>query len=158
MSDLQNELLRAGLISQEEYERGSREVHEEQIHRDWTKRHLQVDGWYRGNYAVHVRRHRKLGKHCTVIDTAFPLMNALIGMQEVKKVDFGIIHGKWDGAPAALYVVPKGKRLRLLVTDPHVVQVIHVTPRSQAHAEVVMSALRQLGDHYGLTVHEESSG
>lgn len=104
---------------------------------------LKQDGLWRGKGSIHVRRHRKLGKHKTIIREAVSLVEQAIAMPEVGGVELGKIfpippHSKL--ARPAIDFSSEGKRLRVAVTGRTALQIIFV--RAKQH-EAVERALRQ---------------
>lgn len=91
---------------------------------------LEPDGLPRGRHALHVYPHGKLGKHMTMINAAWQLVNTLIDRKDVKEVDLGriiIAKGgrKWQNL--GVRCTQKGRELHLTCTAPKAMQFITVT-------------------------------
>lgn len=83
---------------------------------------LRQDKLYRGQYAVHVKKHSKLGLHKTILRCAVPVISAVMKLPEVWRIDFGKI---------SLSKSPSKRRCRIKVDEARVALVIDDTSRQQ---------------------------
>jgi hypothetical protein len=93
---------------------------------------LRVDDNYRGPRAFHVRSHRKLGKHRTIIKPALSIVNWLIEHSNIAKVDFGKMVGGQSHAKFThrISVTEKGNNLKVMLVAKDAAQAFTITLRS----------------------------
>ena len=103
---------------------------------------LRVDENYRGPRAFHVRSHRKLGKHRTIIQLALSVISWLVDHPEIAKVDFGRVVGSHQHARFThrISITEKGLNLKVVLVAKNCAQVFTVSVRSsEAIAEVIQT-------------------
>lgn len=103
---------------------------------------LRVDENYRGPRAFHVRSHRKLGKHRTIIQPALSVVSWLIDHPEIAKVDFGRVVGSHGTARFThrISIIEKAMTLKVMLVAKDCAQAFAVTLRSsEAIAEVIQT-------------------
>src|SRR3989344_3115659 len=124
MNDLQGALLDAGLTTPQEFEEAKKNQHQDVAR-------LRPDGLDRGRHAIHLHRHRKFGRHCTLVNEAFPLIKNIISLPQVKKVDLGKVRFSWGQGKRGLTIriTPHEQTLRLFINGDSAMQVILVKPR-----------------------------
>lgn len=109
---------------------------------------LERDGLPRGRHAVHVYPHGKLGKHMTLINASWRLVNILIDRKDVKVVDLGrIVVAKGGRAwqNIGIRCVQRGRELRLTCTAPDAMQFITVTFYTGTDLQQLSSSIEQDG-------------
>ena len=106
---------------------------------------LRLDDNYRGPRALHVRDHRKLGKHRTLIRPALSTVNWLIDHDQVTKVDFGKMVGGLESHSFTHRVTVKitKMRIRVVLVAKNCAQAIEVTARSDESARVIAEELQR---------------
>ena len=90
---------------------------------------LIEDGNYRGQNAVHVLPHSKLGKHRTIILGAWPVVNWLIDQPKVKQVNLGQMRSLWpvrNEEWMSCKTVDGKNLLKLIIMDGQAVQFLTV--------------------------------
>lgn len=161
MGDLQIELLRVGLTTPEQLEqvRSEQRRKEQRERNEKTQRMLhpkfqkasplRLDNCSRGQYAVHVKRHRKMGVHCTLTKSSLPFINAVIVLPEIEKIVFGrVIIASARGGPAGVWLRRDDNWLRLAVGDNRSLQtfVIHLRMRDQRSLQIIIEALQSVAE------------
>lgn len=145
MGDLQNELLRAGLITEEQFQAAQEAMVE--IHRDVGpgRTLLKSDGTNKGPHSVHLKSHRKLGKHRTVINAAHLFVSEIISLRQLKTIHLGkIIFHRGQQLPGLTIRRVPG-RIRLVIVDSVVMQVIRLEARS-FEEQAIQAILRRLAE------------
>lgn len=109
---------------------------------------LERDGLPRGRHAVHVYPHGKLGKHMTLINASWRLVNDLIDRKDVKHVDLGRIvvakgGRKWQHV--GVRCVQRGRELHLTCTAPDAMQFITVTSYVGVDLQVLAGEIQDKG-------------
>jgi O-acetylhomoserine/O-acetylserine sulfhydrylase-like pyridoxal-dependent enzyme len=106
---------------------------------------LRVDENYRGPRAFHVRSHRKLGKHRTIIKPALSVVNWLIEHPNIAKVDFGKMIGGQNHAKFShrINITEKGKVLKVMLVAKDAAQAFTVTVRSLDTLDEVVAEIRK---------------
>jgi hypothetical protein len=106
---------------------------------------LRQDDNYRGPRALHVRSHRKLGKHRTLIRAALSLANWLVDHDQVKKVVFGKVVSTTLGQKFTPRVECKltGSKMRLMLVAKDSAQVFEITTRSENVAVQVAGEIQR---------------
>jgi hypothetical protein len=105
---------------------------------------LRADGNYRGPRSLHVREHRKLGKHRTLTYASLPLINWLIDHTEVTKVDFGRVAGSFASSRFTPRIECKqnGNKLRLVLVSVNSAQSFEVSANSESVAAALALKLQ----------------
>ena len=104
---------------------------------------LKIDDAYRGAHATHVRPHRKLGKHRTVITEALPLVNWLIDDDEVVGISFGkLAHASGVEYKPRVECEIAGRRIKVLLVDKTAAQSIRVTAKTPELAPRVAARIK----------------
>lgn len=109
---------------------------------------LVPDGLYRGRHALHVYPHSKLGRHMTLINASWGLINSFIDSTSVKEVDLGRIitsKGRRDWTPCGVRTRREGRVLHLTCTSPKAVQFISVTFRVGVDLQALEAELQEKG-------------
>ncbi len=97
--------------------------------------------FYRGPHAVHLKRHAKLGKHCTVANDVFPILNYLVDRDDVKKVSLGkVAGGKFT---RRIEYLIHGNRIKFLFVGETSAQFVTTTPREIAKSEQIIFAVKE---------------
>jgi hypothetical protein len=92
---------------------------------------LRLDGNYRGPRALHVRDHRKLGKHRTLITPSLGIVNWLIAQEEVTTVSFGKIVGAFDAKfTPRVEIKPQKGGMKVLLVAKNCAQTFDITVRT----------------------------
>jgi hypothetical protein len=99
---------------------------------------------YRGPSAVHLKRHRKFGKHCTVTKDALSLVEWLVLLDAVTHVTLG----KVVGSPAGKFTRRvtfdhKGKHLDVFLVAKHSAQKLHVKLKTETITPLVIQAIEK---------------
>ena len=105
---------------------------------------LQPDTIDKGIHAVHVHRHRKMKRHCTIIHTAKPIIDGIIDMSDVRRVYFGRIRCLYGRGKLWMSARSKGPELILRVQDPHRMQTFYITARSEDQIWFIFDAIKGL--------------
>jgi len=103
---------------------------------------LRADTLTRGAFAIHVRRHAKLGLHKTVIKSALPVINAAIASPLVWRVDLGKITCTPPRAKLGAIFRIQAARITLIFTDQHRRQQFLICAREVASAPTIVEALQ----------------
>ena len=106
---------------------------------------LRVDENYRGPRAFHVRSHRKLGRHRTVIKPALSIMNWLISHPAVKQVDFGKMVSGHSGRKYThrIKITEHGKNLEVMLVAKNCAQAFTITLRSLDSLEEIKEGISE---------------
>ena len=104
---------------------------------------LRPDENYRGTHAMHVRPHRKLGKHRTLIKPAFSLLDELSSDIRISKIDLGRVMGA-GGTPFVerIECVVSGSQIRVLLALPYCAQIVTLTVMGAKNVENVVNHLK----------------
>jgi hypothetical protein len=103
---------------------------------------LRIDGQYRGPHAVHVRSHRKLGRHKTVISDAYPVVSALISDPLVSCVDFGKVMG--GNFTPRLEISAKGSVAVVYFVGRAVAQQVTIVARNESYLPELVKHINDL--------------
>lgn len=108
---------------------------------------LKPDKRYRGENAVHVHGHPKLGRHKTIIKGALPLVNRLLADPRVARVNLGQMHSLWPPRDEEWYRVEafsdKKSGFRVVIMDGRAVQSFTVETETKRCAERLIVTLPQ---------------
>ena len=113
---------------------------------------LEKDGLPRGRHATHVYPHGKLGRHMTVINAAWQLVNILIDRKDVKEVDLGRIVLAKGGRPwtrVGVRCKQRGRELSLNCIAPEAMQFISITFRVGADLVALSQEIQEKGFEFG---------
>lgn len=105
---------------------------------------LRVDGLDRGPYAVHVKRHKKFGKHCTVLTSALPFVDWLVSFPEVRRVHLGILAGravKKKLSQLEVIASIRGKHIRIGLNDGCKSQLLQVEIKDDSQLQTVIDQI-----------------
>ncbi len=96
--------------------------------------------FHRGPHAVHLKRHPKLGKHCTVAKDVFSIASYLVDRDDVKRVALGKVAG--GNFTRRVEHVVRANRIKFLFVGETSAQSIVVTPREMAKSEQIIFAVK----------------
>lgn len=110
---------------------------------------LRVDENYRGPRAFHVRSHRKLGKHRTVMKPALSVMSWLVDHPEVAKVDFGKMVGGHGGSTFThrIAITERRNSLKVVLVAKDSAQSFDITLRSSDVIGEIIYGLQERWAH-----------
>lgn len=118
---------------------------------------LRRDNLYRGRNAIHVKRHRKLGKHLTVIKPAVSVINAILSLAEVEKVNLGLIRGTWGSQQCFIVLRPwdAGNKIKLTLAAPGCMQFCTIDLRIPNKFKTITAALHDVAkkENFSVTDH-----
>jgi hypothetical protein len=118
---------------------------------------LESDGLDRGPHSIHLRGHRKLGRHKTIINIAVPILRAVISLPSIKVVHLGQIRLCYGRGADGLRIRPLGKRIQIWISNPDVIQVLNIEPRirDEVSRQEIIAYLRAAGEENNLPLYFE---
>lgn len=97
--------------------------------------------FHRGPHAVHLKRHPKLGKHCTVANDVLPIASYLVDRDDIKKVSLGkVAGGKFTRRIEYILYI---NCIKFLFVGESSAQSITLTPREIAKSEQIIFAVKE---------------
>ncbi len=97
--------------------------------------------FYRGPHAVHLKRHPKLGRHCTVANDVLSIVNYLVDRDDIKSIELGkVAGGKFT---RRVEYVMRGNRIKFLFVGESSAQSVTVTPREITKPEQIIFAVKE---------------
>lgn len=97
--------------------------------------------FHRGPHAVHLKRHPKLGKHCTVANDVLPIASYLVDREDVKRVALGKVAG--GNFTRRVEHVMRANCINFLFVGESSAQSITVTPREISKSEQIIFAVKK---------------
>jgi hypothetical protein len=115
---------------------------------------LRSDGLRRGPGCVHLKDHRKFGKHRTLLRVAFPLIEELVSLPEVKSISFGKIVLCAHTPHSSVTVRVTKARFSLIITNTRSLQfvVIYLRNDTAGCAQIVLGRIRDCAAEHALEV------
>lgn len=110
---------------------------------------LLQDDLYRGKDAIHVHKHRKLGKHRTIIKTALPFINAALNLKEVWRIDFGKISCGAASTRAGMVIKVDRANVWLTITSTRRRQEFRICVWAPSSASAVVEVVKAIADCTG---------
>jgi hypothetical protein len=143
MNDLQAALLQAGLTTPAQFAAARKEARQLDVQN--TAR-LRPDKWYRGPHSIHVHRHPKLGKHCTIIKSAVPLINGVLALRALKRVHLGQIYNTPAIGKRGLWITKSHKKssICLVIGDVLICQKFRLVYRSRDGRRTLIAKLCEI--------------
>lgn len=105
---------------------------------------LRPDGLPRGQFALHFRKHHKLGRHRTIIKGAVPYIQAAIALPEVWRIDLGKIDRRSVRSRLGVQLKTDRARISLVVVDDYRRQRFLICARAVELAPEIVSTLLAL--------------
>jgi hypothetical protein len=97
---------------------------------------------YRGANAVHLKRHKQFGSHCTVTKDALPIVEWLVSLDAVEKVDLGkVVSSMQGGFTKRVKLSTSGKKIKALLVGVRSAQTLTITLKSELSLSLVSQAL-----------------
>lgn len=103
---------------------------------------LRPDTTDKGMHAVHVKRHRKMGKHCTIIHTAKLIVDDIISMSDVREVRFGRIRCLYGRGKVSMRMQSEGVELLLWIQNPDRLQTFKIIARSEDRMQHIIRVIK----------------